>query len=77
MVSHDLHLVMAATDLVICLNRHVCCEGHPSSVSQDPAYHDLFGTSAAATLAVYHHHHDHHHAVDGHVEPATEEDAHG
>ncbi|MCM2331135.1 MAG: ATP-binding cassette domain-containing protein, partial [Pseudomonas sagittaria] len=25
MVSHDLHLVMSATDRVICLNRHVCC----------------------------------------------------
>lgn len=67
MVSHDLHLVMAATDQVVCLNQHVCCEGHPESVSQDPAYVDLFGATAAETLAVYHHHHDHHHGVDGHV----------
>lgn len=27
MVSHDLHLVMSATDQVVCLNRHVCCSG--------------------------------------------------
>ena len=27
MVSHDLHLVMAATDQVLCLNRHICCSG--------------------------------------------------
>src|SRR5690606_22115726 len=25
MISHDLHMVMAATDTVICLNGHVCC----------------------------------------------------
>lgn len=27
MVSHDLHLVMEATDRVLCLNRHICCTG--------------------------------------------------
>jgi zinc transport system ATP-binding protein len=29
MVSHDLHVVMAASDRVICLNGHICCEGTP------------------------------------------------
>ena len=29
MVSHDLHLVMAGTDQVVCLNHHVCCTGEP------------------------------------------------
>lgn len=53
MVSHDLHLVMAATDDVICLNRQICCSGHPTVVSQHPAYLKLFG----ANLAVYTHHH--------------------
>ena len=27
MVSHDLHLVMAKTDEVLCLNQHICCSG--------------------------------------------------
>jgi len=55
MVSHDLHLVMAATDNVICLNKYICCSGHPKVVSQHPAYLKLFG----ANLAIYTHHHNH------------------
>ncbi|AXA64835.1 MULTISPECIES: zinc ABC transporter ATP-binding protein ZnuC [Pseudomonas] len=66
MVSHDLHLVMGATDQVICLNRHICCSGHPEQVSGDPAYQALFGQSAR-NLAVYHHHHDHAHDLHGSV----------
>ncbi len=67
MVSHDLHLVMAATDRVFCLNHHICCSGLPEQVSNDPAYRALFGKTAAEALAVYHHHHDHHHDLDGTV----------
>lgn len=67
MVSHDLHLVMAATDHVLCLNRHVCCEGHPESVSANPEYRRLFGTQGARSLALYSHHHDHHHDSHGDV----------
>ena len=66
MVSHDLHLVMSATDQVVCLNRHICCAGHPEQVSEDPAFIELFGQNAAS-LAVYHHHHDHAHDLQGHV----------
>ena len=44
MVSHDLHVVMAASDRVICLNGHVCCEGTPALVASAPAYRALFGT---------------------------------
>lgn len=69
MVSHDLHLVMADTDEVVCLNHHVCCAGHPESVTNDPAYIALFGKQVASTIAVYHHEHDHDHAADGHVVP--------
>lgn len=58
MVSHDLHLVMAATDEVICLNKHICCSGHPSEVSQNPAYLNLFGQEYAPY--VHHHNHEHH-----------------
>ncbi len=66
MVSHDLHLVMAATDHVICLNQHVCCHGHPESVSNHPAYLELFG-SDANQLATYSHHHDHKHNLHGEI----------
>ena len=66
MVSHDLHLVMAATDKVICINQHLCCSGHPHQVKEHPAYLRLFGVQSDE-LAVYTHHHDHHHGVDGHI----------
>lgn len=61
MVSHDLHLVMAATDRVLCLNRHICCSGTPESVTHDPAYRELFGPQAVEQLAVYSHDQDHQH----------------
>ncbi|MBC3957999.1 zinc ABC transporter ATP-binding protein ZnuC [Pseudomonas triticifolii] len=66
MVSHDLHLVMSTTDQVVCLNRHVCCSGHPEQVSHDPAFVELFGKNAQS-LAIYHHHHDHAHDLHGEV----------
>ena len=71
MVSHDLHLVMAATDHVTCLNHHVCCSGAPEVVSQDPAYLGLFG-AATNKLAVYTHHHNHAHNLHGDVVPGDE-----
>jgi zinc transport system ATP-binding protein len=61
MVSHDLHLVMAATDTVVCLNQHICCKGHPDVVSAHPAYLELFGQPLDSALALYTHHHDHTH----------------
>lgn len=67
LVSHDLHLVMSATDEVICLNQHVCCHGHPEQVSTDPAYLELFGRKDAETLAVYTHHHNHSHDLAGDI----------
>lgn len=67
MISHDLHLVMSATDEVVCLNHHVCCHGKPEQVSADPSYLHLFGKSAAANLAVYTHHHNHHHDIEGNI----------
>lgn len=67
LISHDLHIVMAQTDTVVCLNGHVCCHGTPQSVSQNPEYIRLFGRKAAETLAIYRHHHDHVHGVDGHI----------
>ncbi|POF28821.1 ATP-binding cassette domain-containing protein [Roseibium marinum] len=70
MISHDLHVVMAAADQVICLNGHVCCRGTPSDVSQDDSYHALFGARAGTALAVYEHRHDHVHLPDGKVRHA-------
>lgn len=66
MVSHDLHLVMAATDEVICLNQHICCTGHPESIRQHPEFVKLFGQTAG-TFAVYAHHHDHRHDMHGNI----------
>jgi zinc transport system ATP-binding protein len=65
LVSHDLHVVMAQSDRVICLNRHVCCSGVPESVAQHPEYARLFGPQAARAFALYHHHHDHRHDLAG------------
>ena len=65
MVSHDLHLVMSTTDRVVCINTHLCCEGHPAVVSQDPRYVALFGTGISETLALYRHSHDHEHHING------------
>jgi zinc transport system ATP-binding protein len=67
LVSHDLHVVMGATDRVICLNRHVCCSGEPEMVSRHPEYLGLFGPRAAAGLAIYTHEHDHKHDLAGDV----------
>ncbi|HBZ43935.1 MAG TPA: zinc ABC transporter ATP-binding protein ZnuC [Maritimibacter sp.] len=61
MVSHDLHVVMAASDRVICLNHHVCCEGTPHVVRDAPEYRALFGEGTRGALALYQHHHDHDH----------------
>ncbi|MDO8606181.1 MAG: metal ABC transporter ATP-binding protein [Phaeospirillum sp.] len=75
MVSHDLHVVMAATDEVVCLNRHVCCAGHPEAVSRHPEYLALFGPRVAGSLAIYTHAHDHGHLADGSVLPLDPESA--
>ena len=67
MISHDLHVVMAATDRVLCLNHHVCCAGTPDAVSRHPEYVRLFGRQTAAALALYTHRHDHRHDLGGDV----------
>jgi zinc transport system ATP-binding protein len=61
MVSHELHVVMAASDRVICLNGHVCCAGAPASVASAPEYRALFGTGTGGALALYRHEHSHSH----------------
>ncbi len=61
LVSHDLHVVMSASDRVVCLNGHVCCEGAPTIVSAAPEYRALFGLGTEGALALYRHDHDHTH----------------
>ena len=77
MVSHDLHVVMSATDRVVCLNNHVCCSGHPEAVSRHPEYLALFGPQVAGDMAVYTHHHDHSHDMHGDVLPSGKESGDG
>jgi len=74
MVSHDLHLVMAGTDHVVCINQHVCCDGHPEKITNDPAYIELFGdhvgqfaSDHVGQFATYSHHHNHRHNLHGDV----------
>ena len=64
MVSHDLHVVMGASDRVICLNGHICCQGAPEIVASAPEYRALFGAGTGGALALYRHHHDHSHDED-------------
>ncbi|MBE9639423.1 metal ABC transporter ATP-binding protein [Salipiger mangrovisoli] len=61
MVSHELHVVMSASDRVVCLNGHVCCQGHPETVAQAAEYRALFGTGTHGALALYRHEHTHTH----------------
>jgi zinc transport system ATP-binding protein len=75
LVSHDLHIVMARSDRVICLNHHVCCSGVPETVAQHPAYGRLFGPEAARAFAVYRHQHDHSHDLAGMPHPGPDETA--
>lgn len=75
LVSHDLHVVMADTDMVVCLNHHVCCTGRPESVAEHPEFVSLFGRRAARVLAVYQHAHNHRHDPEGRPLPAASDEA--
>jgi zinc transport system ATP-binding protein len=72
MVSHDLHVVMSASDRVICLNGHICCQGEPEHVASAPEYRALFGEGTKGALALYRHHHTHSHDGAGDETEAAE-----
>lgn len=72
MISHELHVVMSASDRVVCLNGHVCCQGSPAVVASAPEYRALFGTGTGGALALYRHDHDHHHDHDDTSQEAAE-----
>ena len=42
-ISHDLHWVMKGSRRVICLNKHICCEGQPSELAISSEFQKLFG----------------------------------
>lgn len=67
MVSHDLNIVMANTDEVLCVNRHICCAGTPESISTEPSFIHFFGDQFAKNVAFYAHNHNHHHNLHGDV----------
>ena len=70
LISHDLHLVMAESDHVICVQHHICCHGSPEAIQQDPAFVGMFGDKAVYEpkhIASYIHHHDHNHLPGGEV----------
>jgi zinc transport system ATP-binding protein len=68
MISHELHVVMSASDKVICMNGHICCSGAPEAVAIMPEYHELFGVNTDGVLALYRHNHDHKHSTNNKVE---------
>ena len=67
LVCHNLHMVMAKADTVICINGHVCCVGTPVQVVNDQSFGELFGGDAASSHALYRHSHDHKHLPDGSI----------
>ena len=67
LISHDLHVVMSATDYVVCLNGHVCCSGTPTDVAKNDHYRELFGDKSSQLLSIYEHNHDHVHSTDGNI----------
>jgi len=77
LISHDLHVVMAKSDRVICLNGHVCCSGEPEHVTQHTEYARIFGPKGATELSVYRHHHDHAHDLAGEPQPLDESGSDG
>ena len=62
MVSHDLHLVMARSNRVFCLDQQICCTGKPEKPANVPGYETLL--TADSRLAPYSHHH--HHSTHSH-----------
>jgi zinc transport system ATP-binding protein len=70
LISHDLHIVLGASDRVVCLNRHICCEGVPETIATHPEYVRMFGREAGRAVGIYRHSHDHEHDLSGAVKGA-------
>lgn len=65
MVSHDLHLVMAKTDQVLCLHHHLCCKGTPETIIHNQDFIKIFGLNTNTQLGIYKHKHNYNHSIDG------------
>ena len=52
LVSHDLHMVYRDADQVLCLNRHLCCQGPPDEVLTNENLRRAYGEA----ISTYHHH---------------------
>lgn len=76
MVSHDLNIVMAETNEVLCINQHICCAGTPEIVSNDPMFIHFFGDQFAKNVALYTHKHNHKHNLHGDVCDCTDIPSH-
>jgi zinc transport system ATP-binding protein len=71
MVSHDLHMVMASTNKVVCLFHHICCSGKPDVITRSPEFISLFGKDFSDMMAIYNHHHSHTHNTDEEIHVHT------
>jgi len=58
LISHDLHIVMATSDHVLCLNGSICCRGKPSEVAVSDAYHALFVPNNRHIMGIDQPHHE-------------------
>jgi len=61
LISHDLHIVMATSDHVFCLNGTICCRGKPEEVAASDEYRALFLPHNRHILGLYQHHHQEDH----------------
>jgi len=60
MISHDLHMVMSSTKKVICLFKHICCQGEPKEITKDPKFISIFGDNMGKLFSIYNHYQNHH-----------------
>ncbi|HJK87473.1 MAG TPA: metal ABC transporter ATP-binding protein [Candidatus Megaira endosymbiont of Hartmannula sinica] len=56
MISHDLFTVFKKSDRIICINKHICCEGTPEKLTSCSDSQAIL-----SQLGIYNHRHDHHH----------------
>lgn len=61
LISHDLNFVMNKTDYVICLNKHICCQGTPNLIHEDKNFIQIFGHNYIKEFMSYKHNHNHTH----------------
>jgi zinc transport system ATP-binding protein len=63
MASHNLHTVMAKTNKIVYLNRHICYSGNATDILKYPEYKKLFGEVQTNDIAFYKHKNSHYHTL--------------